>query len=493
MNSWGFVSRGEDDIVELLWKSGQIVESSQTQSPTTPPPPPLILRGSGSGGGGGEENAPVPHPPPLQIHQQPSDQNLFIREDEMASWLHHPLGGEDEFHSHLFYSGVVSATSTQPPQSSLSLGLPPLPPPPPPPTRAPYDLPAVRPTGQFISARTAENFMNFLRLRASLFTGGRVEAAAPWIPMSSATGSSLTPATEGTESRATVIGGVSHTFQVPSLSRKATDIAGPSSSAVTKTETEPIPIEPATETGTADERKRKEREETADEIQETEEPRGSTSRKRSRAAEMHNISERRRRERINEKMKALQELIPRCNKSDKASMLEDAIEYVKSLQMQIQACPQKHRLCTKNKMMSTGGGGMMPMICTPDMQRFMPHMAMGMMGMNRPPCIPFPGTAFPRPAHMAGPGPPFPAPPYPFPDSQALDSSRVQLPSQQPDPTTNQPQVPGYWNPYSQFVGLHQMQQQQPPPPLQNQATSQISFTQASSKEPDDQENQPKG
>ena len=69
-------------------------------------------------------------------------------------------------------------------------------------------------------------------------------------------------------------------------------------------------------------------------------------------------------------MKALQELIPRCNKvclnmypsysryglvilietfcsastleqTDKASMLEDAIEYVKSLQMQIQVCTPK--------------------------------------------------------------------------------------------------------------------------------------------------------
>ncbi|KAF5822096.1 putative transcription factor bHLH family [Helianthus annuus] len=41
---------------------------------------------------------------------------------------------------------------------------------------------------------------------------------------------------------------------------------------------------------------------------------GSTSTKRPRSAEIHNLSERRRRDRINEKMKALQELIPRCNK-----------------------------------------------------------------------------------------------------------------------------------------------------------------------------------
>ena len=74
----------------------------------------------------------------------------------------------------------------------------------------------------------------------------------------------------------------------------------------------------------------------------------------------------RRRDRINEKMKALQELIPRCNKvgclaslwfsvecfflsnvqtyvefpidfqTDKASMLDEAIEYLKTLQLQVQ-------------------------------------------------------------------------------------------------------------------------------------------------------------
>ncbi|KAL5210448.1 hypothetical protein ABZP36_006071 [Zizania latifolia] len=55
-----------------------------------------------------------------------------------------------------------------------------------------------------------------------------------------------------------------------------------------------------------------------------------------RAAEVHNLSERRRRDRINEKMRALQELIPHCNKTDKASMLDEAIEYLKSLQLQLQ-------------------------------------------------------------------------------------------------------------------------------------------------------------
>jgi len=65
-------------------------------------------------------------------------------------------------------------------------------------------------------------------------------------------------------------------------------------------------------------------------------PQKLTMARRSRAAEVHNLSERRRRDRINEKMRALQELIPHCNKTDKASMLDEAIEYLKSLQLQLQ-------------------------------------------------------------------------------------------------------------------------------------------------------------
>ncbi|KAJ7570481.1 hypothetical protein O6H91_01G121800 [Diphasiastrum complanatum] len=74
--------------------------------------------------------------------------------------------------------------------------------------------------------------------------------------------------------------------------------------------------------------------------------------KRSRAAEVHNLSERRRRDRINEKMRALQELIPNSNKTDKASMLDEAIEYLKMLQSQIQ-------------IMSMGSGMTVPPLIVP--------------------------------------------------------------------------------------------------------------------------------
>ncbi|XP_012080335.1 transcription factor PIF7 isoform X2 [Jatropha curcas] len=62
----------------------------------------------------------------------------------------------------------------------------------------------------------------------------------------------------------------------------------------------------------------------------------SHSSKRSRAAAVHNQSERRRRDRINQKMKALQKLVPNASKTDKASMLDEVIEYLKQLQAQVQ-------------------------------------------------------------------------------------------------------------------------------------------------------------
>ncbi|KAA8541003.1 hypothetical protein F0562_024859 [Nyssa sinensis] len=77
--------------------------------------------------------------------------------------------------------------------------------------------------------------------------------------------------------------------------------------------------------------------ENRDEEQETKEETGrSHSTRRNRAAAIHNQSERRRRDRINEKMKALQKLVPNASKTDKASMLDEVIEYLKQLQAQVQ-------------------------------------------------------------------------------------------------------------------------------------------------------------
>ncbi|KAL5215041.1 hypothetical protein ABZP36_004193 [Zizania latifolia] len=85
-------------------------------------------------------------------------------------------------------------------------------------------------------------------------------------------------------------------------------------------------------------------------------PRRPTLTRRSRSAEFHNFSERRRRDRINEKLKALQELLPNCTKTDKVSMLDEAIDYLKSLQLQLQ--------------MLVMGKGMAPAV-PPELQQYM--------------------------------------------------------------------------------------------------------------------------
>ncbi|XP_052179407.1 transcription factor PIF7 isoform X2 [Diospyros lotus] len=70
------------------------------------------------------------------------------------------------------------------------------------------------------------------------------------------------------------------------------------------------------------------------------ETKGETGRshwtRRNQAAAVHNQSERRRRDRINQKIKALQRLVPNASKTDKASMLDEVIEYLKQLQAQVQ-------------------------------------------------------------------------------------------------------------------------------------------------------------
>ncbi|KAE8697520.1 Transcription factor UNE10 [Hibiscus syriacus] len=61
----------------------------------------------------------------------------------------------------------------------------------------------------------------------------------------------------------------------------------------------------------------------------------SVSNKRSRAAAIHNQSERKRRDKINQRMKTLQKLVPNSSKTDKASMLDEVIDYLKQLQAQV--------------------------------------------------------------------------------------------------------------------------------------------------------------
>ncbi|KAJ4719664.1 Transcription factor like [Melia azedarach] len=57
--------------------------------------------------------------------------------------------------------------------------------------------------------------------------------------------------------------------------------------------------------------------------------------RRGQATDPHSIAERLRRERIAERMRALQELVPSCNKTDRAAMLDEIVDYVKFLRLQV--------------------------------------------------------------------------------------------------------------------------------------------------------------
>ncbi|WMV17767.1 hypothetical protein MTR67_011152 [Solanum verrucosum] len=57
--------------------------------------------------------------------------------------------------------------------------------------------------------------------------------------------------------------------------------------------------------------------------------------RRGQATDPHSIAERLRRERISERIKALQELVPNCNKTDRAAMVDEILDYVKFLRLQV--------------------------------------------------------------------------------------------------------------------------------------------------------------
>ncbi|KAI4324855.1 hypothetical protein MLD38_030306 [Melastoma candidum] len=178
---------------------------------------------------------------------------------------------------------------------------------------------------------------------------------------------------------------------------------------------------------------------------------GST--RRSRAAEVHNLSERRRRDRINKKMKALQELIPHCNKTDKASMLDEAIEYLKSLQLQLQVMWM--------------GGGMTPMMI-PGAQHYMSPMGLTMC----PPGLPavHPNMRLPRMPVVDQSFPMIPT------NNQAMFG---QAPVLNPLNFQNQMANPSFPEQFARYMSMHNMQappqggaQQQQMHPLPSGSTS---------------------
>ncbi|KAL9419900.1 hypothetical protein AB3S75_037629 [Citrus x aurantiifolia] len=183
----------------------------------------------------------------------------------------------------------------------------------------------------------------------------------------------------------------------------------------------------------------------------------SGSCRRSRAAEVHNLSERRRRDRINEKMRALQELIPHCNKTDKASMLDEAIEYLKSLQLQLQM-----------SQVMWMGSGMAPLMF-PGMQHYMSRMGMGM----GPPPLP----SVTNPMHFSR----VPLVDQSMSIAQAQNRAVMcQASVLNPVNYQNQMQNSNFTDQYARYMGFHPMQANSQPmnmfrfgsPTMQNQIVS---------------------
>ncbi|KAL3645067.1 transcription factor [Castilleja foliolosa] len=104
--------------------------------------------------------------------------------------------------------------------------------------------------------------------------------------------------------------------------------------------------------------------------------------KKKKAATAHSLCERRRRDKNNEKLMAVRDIIPNCYKTDKASILDDAVKYMKTLQLQLQ------------HMINIMGYGV-PMMYN-GMQQYMPGMGMGLnnmhLGMN-PTMVPYPSSS----------------------------------------------------------------------------------------------------
>ncbi|KAI8523162.1 hypothetical protein RHMOL_Rhmol13G0052200 [Rhododendron molle] len=464
----------QDEIMELLWENGQLVMQSQSQRSF--PKRPLIENGAVTSLDRREIRSSHP------IESGLNDDQLFTQEDEMAFWLHHypPIEAAD------LYSDVIDpAPPRTAPNQDVRI--------PPPSTPAPMSQP------RRSDAEAVQSSVHFSRAKVRAVEQGP-SGSNEALRESTVVDSCETPraAPESVASRVAgstveVSGGVAGLCVAAEGGGRDTGTYELTSSSGGSASLEPVQKPPVT----AGDRKRKGREANEDsespgEDVEFESPdakkqiRGSTPAKKSRAAEVHNLSERvclytdvvaailflcgsfflmglmlnvmqRRRDRINEKMRALQELIPRCNKSDKASMLDEAIEYLKSLQLQVQ--------------MMSMGCSMVPMMF-PGVQQYVPPMGMAMgmgmgmgmeMGMSRP-MLPFPSvlasSALPTPVAAALMGPKFPVPAFHMP------SVPLPNPSNQLDPVLkslspqnrNQPRMMNFPGPYHQYLGLHHTQ-----------------------------------
>ncbi|KAI5395330.1 hypothetical protein KIW84_061792 [Lathyrus oleraceus] len=485
-----------NEIMELLWQNGSVVMHNQSHRQSKKPPSPVTNTG----------NQVMPDHREIRssdVENFNINQHLFMQEDEMASWLFDSINEDPLINTETLFhpsTGVIP-DYVVPPEELL-------PQPRPTASRPPIHPAATEKEDQVLNGKH-NNFAYFANhsnasMEPSMSSSSVIPARPEMTMVDSCDTPIMTEMTYKASKLSETIRSTAYTECVSvSTAGKATAYTGCGTvskagkdAAATATingvrETPMLNITMTSShncsSGSVDpiqrklelERKGKDRVSDKSKFQsqsQSEEGkkegkkqvRGSTSTKRSRAAEVHNLSERKRRDRINEKMKALQELIPRCNKSDKASMLDEAIEYLKSLQLQVQ--------------MMSMGCGMGPMMY-PGIQQYMPSMGMRMgmgmgmgmgmslgmeMGMNRP-LMPFsnilpPSSPLPTTTTEATPyGPRFPMPPFHMPQPHVpavpessdnpLNSLGTLLPDQSRIPNTN------FTDPYQQILTPHQVQQ----------------------------------
>ncbi|KAF3789540.1 Transcription factor [Nymphaea thermarum] len=242
----------------------------------------------------------------------------FIQEDEMASWLHYPLDDafERDLYRDLFSAPAVPGRNSQPPavprlpevvQSSGAMASP-APRPVTLPPRPASESPAPKVVNFSLFAKSAGLLNGTDSKRSTLrsdFTdrSTRVESTVvDSCETPSAFRSLSLPAKRGESSKASVF--TSETMEgskAPAGSasepRDSTHLSSPPWSRDRKRK------------GRETDESESHSEDAGESVNEKEAKRLATKR-RNRAAEIHNLSERRRRDRINEKMKALQELIP---------------------------------------------------------------------------------------------------------------------------------------------------------------------------------------
>ncbi|KAF8046099.1 hypothetical protein N665_4036s0004 [Sinapis alba] len=279
-------TRPQDELVELLWRDGQVVLQSQTIREQT-------------------QSQTEKH----DHHQETLRSNTFLEDQETVSWIQYPPD-EDPFIAADFSSNFLST-----------------------------DNPLERPDTETVKHDAGPDPLN--------------QVMPP--PKFRLTDSSSSVKELGKEQYSVVTIGPSHCGSNQSHGRSKTvderlyHNAGSSSGASSGCSFGKNIKEMASVQSITTDRKRKNIMDTDESVSQSDaignmSNQRSGSTRRSRAAEVHNLSERRRRDKINERMKTLQELIPHCTKTDKASILDEAIDYMKSLKLQLQVTWMGNRM-----------------------------------------------------------------------------------------------------------------------------------------------------